>query len=68
MVNARHYDILSHILKNLEMAKEKMMTKNYDIAFKYSSECIEEINKLFAEGVSNEHILDNIFKDFCIGK
>lgn len=68
VVNARHYDILSHILKNLEMAKEKMMTKNYDIAFKYSSECIEEINKLFAEGVSNEHILDNIFKDFCIGK
>ena len=68
VVNARHYDILSHILKNLEIAKEKMMTKNYDIAFKYSSECIEEINKLFAEGVSNEHILDNIFKDFCIGK
>lgn len=66
--NVRHYNELKIILKNLEDACESILDKRpNDIVMVDINLAITHIGFITGE-VSNENILDSIFKNFCIGK
>ncbi len=68
VVNARHASALSEALKVLELAAEKMKDGELSELIAADLRCaIEWIGKVVGK-VDNERMLDDLFKQFCIGK
>lgn len=66
--NVRHYNELKTISKNLDDAKKSILDNMpNDIVMVDINLAITHIGYITGE-VSNENILDSIFKNFCIGK
>jgi len=66
--NVRHYNELKTIYKNLDDAKKSILDNMpNDIVMVDINLAITHIGYITGE-VSNENILDSIFKNFCIGK
>lgn len=65
----RHVELLERALKYLEKVEEEIDSNNYDVAIiaHYLKRCADSIGEI-AGRIVNEHILDNIFSQFCIGK
>jgi len=69
IINARHYSLLTHILKKLEKIKLAFQQDtNLELICDDINECFHDIGAITGEETSTEDILDNIFKNFCIGK
>lgn len=65
-INERHSALLSSTLRHLERAS-KLEMKNIDEMAQHVRESVDYLSRIVGS-VSNEQILDVIFKDFCIGK
>ncbi len=68
VANARHYDELKQILKHLSDAQKSLDDQMpNDIVMVDINSALTHLGYITGE-VSNDDILDNIFKNFCIGK
>lgn len=66
--NARHYEALTHALEAIKRVQQGLAENlSGDFVSQDIRECIFFLNDIAGQ-VSNEMILSNIFKHFCIGK
>lgn len=66
--NIRHKNIILNSRKNLEIAKNTILTNMpIDIISTYLKEIIEELGKITGETVT-EDVINEIFSKFCLGK
>ena len=66
--NARHYEALTHALEAIKRVQQGLAENlSGDFVSQDIRECIFFLNDVAGQ-VSNEMILSNIFKHFCIGK
>jgi tRNA modification GTPase len=68
--NARHYEALCHALQCAERVEENLrLGVSNDLTSEDLRECIYSLGEIVSDGViSPEETLNNIFKNFCIGK
>ena len=68
VTNARHYEALTHALEAIKRVQDGLeMQISGDFLSQDIRECIYHLNDIAGE-VSNDMVLKNIFKNFCIGK
>lgn len=68
VANARHYEALTHALDAIKRVQDGVeMQISGDFLSQDIRECIYYLNDIAGE-VTNDMILQNIFKNFCIGK
>lgn len=65
-VNERHTCHLNSIVYHLEKASV-MSLSSVDLIAQHVRECIDHISRITGD-ITNEQVLDIIFRDFCIGK
>ncbi len=68
VTNARHYEALTHALEAIKRVQDGLeMQISGDFLSQDIRECIYHLNDIAGE-VTNDMVLKNIFKNFCIGK
>ena len=68
VTNVRHKNIIINSRKNLQKAKETILSNMpIDIISTYLKEIIEELGKITGETVT-EDVINEIFSKFCLGK
>lgn len=70
VTNARHYEALVRALDSIHRVQEGLqMGLSGDLVSEDLRQCIHELGEIVAEGgITSEETLQNIFKNFCIGK
>ena len=68
IINQRHYESLTHTLHSINDVKNAL---NSNVSGEFLSidikRCLEFLGEITGE-ITNENLLDSIFRDFCIGK
>ena len=68
MINERHYQLLKKVKDSLINVKNNIKNKsNTDLLAMDVKYALNHLGEITGE-ITNEHLLDSIFKDFCIGK
>jgi tRNA modification GTPase len=68
VTNIRHYEALTHALESIHRVKEGMsMNLSGDLVSEDLRQCIFHLSDIVGE-VTTDQVLENIFKNFCIGK
>ena len=68
VTNIRHYEALTHALEAIHRVQEGLqMNLPGDLISQDLRECIFYLNDIIGE-IKSESVLNNIFKNFCIGK
>lgn len=68
VTNVRHYEALTHALEAIKRVQEGLASNlSGDFVSQDIRECIFHLNDIAGE-VTNDMVLRNIFKHFCIGK
>lgn len=68
ITNQRHFEALTNTLKSLKAIKNGINSKiSGELLAIDIKEALEFLSEITGE-ITNEHILDSIFRDFCIGK
>lgn len=68
VTNVRHYEALTHALEAIKRVQEGLRSNlSGDFVSQDIRECIFHLNDIAGE-VTNDMVLRNIFKHFCIGK
>lgn len=66
--NVRHYEALTHALEAIQRVQQGLASKlSGDFITQDIRECIFHLSDIMGE-VTNDEVLGNIFKNFCIGK
>lgn len=70
VTNTRHYEALARALDSIVRVQEGLqMGLSGDLVSEDLRQCIHELGEIVAEGgITSEETLQNIFKNFCIGK
>lgn len=70
VTNTRHYEALVRALDSIHRVQEGLqMGLSGDLVSEDLRQCIHELGEIVAEGgITSEETLQNIFKNFCIGK
>lgn len=70
VTNTRHYEALVRALDSIARVQEGLqMGLSGDLVSEDLRQCIHELGEIVAEGgITSEETLQNIFKNFCIGK
>lgn len=70
ITNARHYEALVRALDSIHRVQEGLQVGlSGDLVSEDLRQCIHELGEIVAEGgITSEETLQNIFKNFCIGK
>ena len=69
IINTRHYSILAHILKKIEKIQIAFKKNtNLELICNDINECYNDICNITGGKYTQDDILNNIFKKFCIGK
>lgn len=70
ITNARHYEALVRALDSIHRVQEGLQIGlSGDLVSEDLRQCIHELGEIVAEGgITSEETLQNIFKNFCIGK
>lgn len=70
VTNTRHYEALTKALDSIHRVQEGLqMGISGDLICEDLRQCIHELGEIVAEGgITSEETLQNIFKNFCIGK
>ena len=68
VTNIRHYEALTHALESIHRVQEGMsMNISGDLVSEDLRQCIFHLSDIVGE-VTTDQVLENIFKNFCIGK
>ena len=68
VTNIRHYEALTHALEAIHRVQEGLqMNLPGDLISQDLRECIFYLNDIIGE-IKSESVLNNIFKNFCVGK
>lgn len=68
VTNIRHYEALAHALESIHRVQEGMsMNLSGDLVSEDLRQCIFHLSDIVGE-VTTDQVLENIFKNFCIGK
>ena len=68
VTNVRHYEALTHALDSIHRVQNGLqMNLSGDFVSQDLRECIHHLSDIVGE-VSNDSVLQNIFRHFCIGK
>ena len=70
VTNIRHYEALVRALESIHRVQDGLqMNLSGDLVSEDLRQCIHELGEIVAEGgITSEETLQNIFKNFCIGK
>ena len=69
IINTRHYSILTHILKKIEKIQIAFKKNtNLELICNDINECYNDICNITGGKYTQDDIINNIFKNFCIGK
>lgn len=67
--NIRHYEALSHALEAIHRVQDGMsMDLSGDLVSQDLRECLFHLAEIVGGEITNDEVLGNIFKNFCIGK
>ena len=67
--NVRHYEALSHALEAIHRVQEGMsIGLSGDLVSQDLRECLFHLAEIVSGEITNDEVLGNIFKNFCIGK
>ena len=67
--NVRHYEALSHALEAIHRVQEGMsIGLSSDLVSQDLRECLFHLAEIVGGEITNDEVLGNIFKNFCIGK
>ena len=67
--NVRHYEALSHALEAIHRVHDGMsMGLSGDLVSQDLRECLFHLAEIVGGEITNDEVLGNIFKHFCIGK
>lgn len=67
--NVRHYEALSHALDSIHRVQDGMaMGLSGDLISQDLRECLFHLAEIVGGEITNDEVLGNIFKNFCIGK
>ena len=67
--NVRHYEALSHALEAIHRVQDGMsMGLSGDLVSQDLRECLFHLAEIVGGEITNDEVLGNIFKQFCIGK
>ena len=67
--NVRHYEALSHALKAIHRVQDGMaMGLSGDLVSQDLRECLFHLAEIVGGEITNDEVLGNIFRNFCIGK
>ena len=68
VTNIRHYEALTHALESIHRVQEGMsMNLSGDLVSEDLRQCIFHLSDIVGE-VTTDQVLENIFKNFCIGE
>jgi tRNA modification GTPase len=68
LLNQRQYNVLAEIDKKFDfIVNELSQSLHYELIAYHVKEILETLSQLTGKNIT-EHMLDKIFKDFCIGK
>lgn len=68
VTNIRHYEALTHALDSIHRVQNGLQTNlSGDFISQDLRECIFHLSDIVGE-VTNDQVLGNIFKNFCVGK
>lgn len=68
VTNVRHYEALSHALESIQRVKQGLVAElSGDFISQDIRECIFHLSDIAGE-VTTDMVLQNVFKNFCIGK
>ena len=68
ITNQRHFEALTNTLKSVELVNNGILSnKSGELLAIDIKEALQYLGEITGE-ITNEHLLDSIFKDFCIGK
>lgn len=69
VTNTRHYEALKRTLTTIRRVRESLATNlPADLISQDLRECIHNIAEIVGGEITSEETLQNIFKNFCIGK
>lgn len=67
--NVRHYEALSHALEAIHRVQDGMaMGFSGDLVSQDLRECLFHLAEIVGGEITNDEVLGNIFRNFCIGK
>ena len=67
--NVRHYEALSHALEGIHRVQEGMsIGLSGDLVSQDLRECLFHLAEIVGGEITNDEVLGNIFKNFCVGK
>lgn len=67
--NVRHYEALSHALEAIHRVQDGMsMGLSGDLVSQDLRECLFHLAEIVGGEITNDEVLGNIFKHFCVGK
>ncbi len=68
ITNQRHFEALTNTLKNIESINNGILSNiSGELLAIDIKESLQHLGEITGE-ITNEHLLDSIFRDFCIGK
>ena len=68
ITNQRHFEALTNTLKSIESVNNGILSNiSGELLAIDIKEALQHLGEITGE-ITNEHLLDSIFKDFCIGK
>ena len=69
VTNVRHYNALTQALKALRRAKKAFAAQTpTDLVSEDLRGCLHHLGEITGNEITSEDVLQNIFKNFCIGK
>jgi len=68
VTNARHYSVLRRALHELEHAMKAVRSKNEPELVSFDVKSVMDVLGEITGSITSEDIMDDIFKNFCIGK
>ena len=69
VTNVRHYNALKQALKAIRRAKKAFATQTpTDLVAEDLRGCLHSLAEITGSEITSEHVLHNIFANFCIGK
>ena len=69
VTNVRHYNALKQALKAIRRAKKAFATQTpTDLVAEDLRDCLHSLAEITGSEITSEHVLHNIFANFCVGK
>lgn len=69
VTNVRHYNALKQALKAIRRAKKAFATQTpTDLVAEDLRDCLHALAEITGSEITSEHVLHNIFANFCVGK